>query len=238
MMKSILLTAATAVALMLSPANAAAEDPAPANDDPQAFYALGFLMSGNLKAFDLTPAELKLVQEGITDGAAGKDPRVDPNNYRTQLRTISQERSAARAAKEKEAGQAYLAEAAKAPGAVKTDSGLIFTSTQQGTGAQPKATDRVKVHYTGKLLDGTVFDSSVNRGEPTEFPLNGVIPCWTEGVQKIKAGGKATLVCPSDIAYGDRGAPPSIQPGATLVFDVELLEIVVPEKVEAPAATK
>ena len=109
MMKSILLTAATAVTLMLSPVNAAAEDPAPASDDPQAFYALGFLMSGNLKAFDLTPAELKLVQEGITDGAAGKEPRVDPNNYRTQLRTISQERSAARAAKEKEAGQAYLA---------------------------------------------------------------------------------------------------------------------------------
>ena len=238
MMKSILLTAAMAFALTWSPANAAAEDPAPASDDQQAFYALGFLMSGNLRAFDLTPEELKLVEEGIRDGASGKDPRVDPNDYRNQLRTISQERSAARAAKEKAVGEAYLAKAAKEPGAQQTESGLIFTSTQEGSGAQPKATDRVKVHYTGKLLDGTVFDSSVERGQPATFPLNGVIPCWTEGVQKMKSGGKATLVCPSDIAYGDRGAPPNIQPGATLIFDVELLEVVAPEKVEAPKDTK
>jgi len=84
----------------------------------------------------------------------------------------------------------------------------------------------VKVHYTGKLTDGTVFDSSVQRGEPATFPLNGVIKCWTEGVQKMKVGGKATLTCPSDIAYGDQGRPPTIKPGATLVFDVELIEIV------------
>ena len=88
------------------------------------------------------------------------------------------------------------------------------------------------VHYTGKLTDGTVFDSSVERGQPATFPLRGVIPCWTEGVQKMKTGGKATLVCPSDIAYGDRGRPPTIKPGATLVFDVELIEI----KEKAPAA--
>ena len=94
------------------------------------------------------------------------------------------------------------------------------------------------MHYTGKLLDGTVFDSSVERGTPATFPLNGVIPCWTEGVQKMKTGGKATLVCPSDIAYGDRGAPPNIQPGATLVFDVELIEIVVLEKVVTPEPAK
>jgi FKBP-type peptidyl-prolyl cis-trans isomerase FkpA/FKBP-type peptidyl-prolyl cis-trans isomerase FklB len=95
-----------------------------------------------------------------------------------------------------------------------------------GTGPSPAATDKVKVHYHGTLTDGTVFDSSVQRGEPITFPLDGVIGCWTEGVQKMKVGGKARLVCPSETAYGERGAPPRIKPGATLVFEVELLEIV------------
>jgi FKBP-type peptidyl-prolyl cis-trans isomerase FkpA len=103
---------------------------------------------------------------------------------------------------------------------------MIYTETKAGSGESPKATDTVKVQYTGKLTDGTVFDSSVPRGEPASFPLNGVIKCWTEGLQLMKVGGKATLVCPSDIAYGDQGRPPQIKPGATLVFDVELLEIV------------
>ena len=95
-----------------------------------------------------------------------------------------------------------------------------------GTGASPKVTDRVKVHYHGTLTDGTVFDSSLQRNEPATFPLNGVIPCWTEAVQLMKVGGKSRLVCPANIAYGDRGSPPVVRPGATLIFDVELLEIV------------
>ena len=95
-----------------------------------------------------------------------------------------------------------------------------------GTGDSPKDTDTVKVHYHGTLRDGTVFDSSVERGTPAQFPLNRVIPCWTEGVQKMKVGGKGRLTCPASIAYGDRGAPPKIKPGAALAFEVELLEIV------------
>jgi FKBP-type peptidyl-prolyl cis-trans isomerase FkpA len=94
-----------------------------------------------------------------------------------------------------------------------------------GTGASPKATDTVKVHYRGTLTNGTEFDSSYKRNEPTSFPLNRVIACWTEGVQKMKVAGKARLVCPSSIAYGDRGSPPSIPGGATLVFEIELLEV-------------
>ncbi len=95
-----------------------------------------------------------------------------------------------------------------------------------GAGSSPQASDKVKVHYHGTLPDGTVFDSSVQRGEPATFALNGVIRCWTEGLQRMKVGGKAKLVCPSDTAYGDRGMPPRILPGATLIFEVELLDIV------------
>jgi FKBP-type peptidyl-prolyl cis-trans isomerase len=126
---------------------------------------------------------------------------------------------------EKKASEAFLTKAAAEPGAQKSPSGLIYKETKAGTGESPKATDAVTVHYTGKLIDGTVFDSSVQRGQPATFPLNGVIKCWTEGVQKMKVGGKATLICPSSIAYGDSGRPPQIKGGATLVFDVELLAI-------------
>ena len=103
---------------------------------------------------------------------------------------------------------------------------MVITTLKPGTGPSPKATDKVKVHYHGTLTDGTVFDSSVQRGQPATFALNSVIKCWTEGVQQMKVGGKSRLVCPADVAYGDRGAPPRIKPGATLVFEVELLEIV------------
>jgi len=102
----------------------------------------------------------------------------------------------------------------------------LYSSLKPATGASPKATDTVKVHYQGTLTNGTIFDSSVQRGEPATFPLNQVIPCWTEGLQLMKVGGKGKLVCPSDIAYGDRGRPPKIPPGATLTFEVELLDIV------------
>lgn len=130
------------------------------------------------------------------------------------------------AAAEKKAGEAVVAKAAAEPGAIKTPSGAVVTILRPGTGPSPKPTDKVKVHYHGTLTDGTVFDSSVQRGEPATFPVNGVIKCWTEGLQQLKVGGKARLVCPADTAYGDRGAPPRIKPGATLLFEVELLEVV------------
>jgi FKBP-type peptidyl-prolyl cis-trans isomerase FkpA len=122
-------------------------------------------------------------------------------------------------------GQAYLDKAAAEPGAVKTASGLVYRELRAGTGASPAASDTVKVNYRGTLVDGTEFDSSYKRNEPISFPLSGVIPCWTEGVQKMKVGGKSQLVCPSSIAYGDRGSPPVIPGGATLIFEVELLSI-------------
>jgi FKBP-type peptidyl-prolyl cis-trans isomerase FkpA len=129
------------------------------------------------------------------------------------------------AEKQKAASNAYLAKAATESGAIKTESGLIFRDIQRGTGASPSASDSVKVNYRGTLIDGTEFDSSYKRNQPAQFPLSGVIRCWTEGVQKMKVGGKARLVCPSDIAYGDNGHPPVIPGGATLIFEIELLEI-------------
>jgi len=125
-----------------------------------------------------------------------------------------------------DAGAELAARTAKEAGAVTTPSGLVFVSLKEGTGAQPKVTDKVRVHYRGTLPDGKEFDSSYARNEPAEFPLTRVIPCWTEGVQKIKVGGKAKLVCPPSIAYGQRGAGGVIPPNATLQFEVELLGIV------------
>jgi FKBP-type peptidyl-prolyl cis-trans isomerase len=119
----------------------------------------------------------------------------------------------------------YAERMTKEQGAQTGESGLVYFELRQGTGKSPAATDQVKVHYHGTLPDGTVFDSSVQRGEPATFPLNGVIPCWTEGLQKMQVGGKAKLVCPAKIAYGSQGAPPTIKPGATLIFEVELLAI-------------
>jgi FKBP-type peptidyl-prolyl cis-trans isomerase FkpA len=123
------------------------------------------------------------------------------------------------------AAKAYLEKAAAEPGAMKTPSGLIYSELRAGSGASPRPSDVVKVNYRGTLIDGTEFDSSYKRNQPAEFPLGQVIPCWTEGLQHMKVGGKARLVCPSAIAYGEEGSPPLIPGGATLVFEIELLGI-------------
>ena len=195
-------------------------------EEQKTLYALGLVIARNLGVFSLTPADLEVVKAGIGDGVLHKDPKVDLQAYGPKIQGLQTARLAAVAAVEKKAAQAFLAKAAADKGASKTVSGLIITTLKAGTGAAPKTTDRVKVHYTGSLVDGSVFDSSVKRGEPITFPLNGVIKCWVEGLPLMKVGGKSKLVCPSELAYGDQGRPPRIKPGATLVFEIELLEIV------------
>jgi FKBP-type peptidyl-prolyl cis-trans isomerase len=150
---------------------------------------------------------------------------VDLQTYGPKIRDFASARVALGAAAEKKAGATFLAKEAAESGTVKQPTGFLYKEITAGTGASPKATDKVKVHYRGTLTDGTVFDSSIDRGEPVTFPLSGVIPCWTQGLQLMKTGGKARLVCPSELAYGDAGSPPKIKGGATLVFEVELLSI-------------
>jgi len=195
-------------------------------DEQKTLYTLGLALSRSLGSFGLSEAELEIVKLGLTDGALQREPKVDPQLFFPKVQELQKTRTAAVAAVEQKAGEDFLAKAAATPGATKTESGMVITTLTPGTGPTPTADDTVKVHYHGTLLDGTVFDSSVQRGEPATFPLKGVIKCWTEGLQHIHVGGKSRLVCPPQLAYGDRGAPPRIKPGATLVFEVELLDIV------------
>jgi FKBP-type peptidyl-prolyl cis-trans isomerase FkpA len=201
---------------------------APQTEEQKTFYALGLSIGRSVSVFDMSPEELEFVKAGLGAQVTGQKSDVDLDTYGPKLQELARERSLRKAEAEKKKSAAFLEEKAKEPGAQKTESGLIYKETQAGTGPQPQPTDIVKVHYKGTLMDGKEFDSSYKRGEPTQFPLQGVIKCWTEGLQKMKVGGKAQLVCPSDIAYGDRGAPPNIPGGAALVFEVELLEIVKP----------
>jgi len=205
-------------------------DKKPAATDTKVFYSVGLAIAKSLEVFSLSPAELEQVMKGVRDGASGKvkpdldkDQQAAVNDLARSRMQKAQEKASV---KEKEAAPAYLTKMGAEKGATKTASGAVVIPLKEGTGASPSETDTVKVHYTGKLMDGKVFDSSVQRGQPAEFPLNGVIKCWTEGLQKLKVGGKATLVCPSDIAYGGQGRPPQIPGNAVLTFEIELLDIV------------
>lgn len=202
-----------------------AATPAALSDDDQQkiVYTLGLSIYRNMGSFDLSPAEVEIVRQALADAAAGK-PAVDFNAWSPKIGQFAGERAGRVAAREKAASKVYLDKAAAEPGAVKLDSGLIYRETKAGSGAAPSATDTVTVNYRGTLVDGAEFDSTYRRNQPAHFPLKGVIQCWQEGIQKMKVGGTATLVCPSNLAYGDRGRPPVIPGGAALIFEVELLE--------------
>ncbi len=216
-----------------APKPAAPPAPPPlTTDEEKTVYALGLAISQSLAQFSLTPPEVEIVKRAISDSAAGK-PELELKEWGPKIQPMMNTRSTARAAaeaeKQKAPSAAYLVKAAAEAGAIKTESGLVYRELTPGTGASPKATDTVKVQYRGTLIDGTEFDSSYKRNQPAQFPLNGVIKCWTEGVQRMKVGGKSTLVCPSDIAYGNAGHPPTIPGGAALIFEIELLEIAPPK---------
>jgi len=194
-------------------------------EDDKALYGLGLDIGRNISVFTLQPAELELVKLGLSDAVMQTPPKVDLETVRPKLMELARQRAQTKSEGEKQKGKAAVEKAAKEPGADQLPSGVVVKSLRPGTGASPTPADTVKVHYEGRLLDGTVFDSSYKRNEPASFPLQGVVPCWTQGLQKMKVGEKAQLTCPSEAAYGEQGHPPTIPGGATLVFDVELLEV-------------
>ena len=217
-----------ALAVTLGLGTAGADDAqakAPKTEDEKTLYFIGMVISGQPPFSTLRPEEVAMVAQGLEDSLADKAVEIDAAEYGTKVQAFVQGRMDQQVEEQKKAAEAFLAGKAAADGAKKTDSGLIYIEVEAGEGDSPAATDTVSVHYHGTLTDGTVFDSSVDRREPAEFPLDRVIPCWTEGVAMMKPGGKAQLICPAEIAYGDRGAPPAIPGGAALVFDVELLSV-------------
>ena len=196
-------------------------------------YSIGMAMAQNLKQNGMTDLNTSLLSQGISDALKGQKTQLSMEQMGQILTAYQQKQMASRnaegmkaSAENKKIGTAFLTENKAKAGVMTTASGLQYSVEKEGTGAKPMATDRVKVHYTGRLLDGKVFDSSVERGQPAEFGVNEVIKGWTEALQLMPVGSKWKLYIPSDLAYGDRGAGADIKPGSTLVFDVELLDII------------
>ncbi|MEI8256367.1 MAG: FKBP-type peptidyl-prolyl cis-trans isomerase [Deltaproteobacteria bacterium] len=205
----------------------------PSNDDERAMYVLGMVLGERLAEFNLTRREASIVARGMTDTVGGGRPLVDAERFGPHIRELQRARQGAHAAQAQQEGTRFVEQAAHEPGAQRLAQGIVFREMQAGTGAQPSATDEVSVNYRGTLINGTEFDSSYTRHQPATFTLNGVIPCWTEGLQHMHVGGRARLVCPPEAAYGDR-AQRSIPAGSTLIFEVELVSI---RAREVPAAT-
>lgn len=224
-----------AAALLLACGGEAAEVSAQPNDaqvaldtdDQKVIYALGVGLAQQVKVFNLSEEEQRLVVAGLAESLGGEG-RVELKDFQQQVQALAQERFSAAAQEEATLAATFVEHMASQPGAEKLASGMVMSEMTAGTGDSPTATSKVRVHYHGTLRSGEVFDSSVDRGEPVEFGLNQVVPCWTEGLQRMKVGGKSRLVCPPALAYGTQGRPPQIPANAALVFEVELLDIVSP----------
>ncbi len=204
------------------------QPPELSTEDQKALYALGFASAQSMQSYELTEDEARYFVRGFTEAVAGVDPQVDVQKFAPRIEQLSQRRMAERASEERRAAESFVLAEASLDGAVRTDSGLVYRELIPGEGESPSLDARVKVHYHGTLRDGRVFDSSVERGQAAQVPMRRVIPCWTEALQRMKPGGKAAIVCPPDIAYGNRGAGNLIVPGAALKFEVELIEIYEP----------
>lgn len=189
-------------------------------------YAWGIAMGRQLQGMGMTNLNVDDFRDGLKATLEGADLALSPEEAQKLIQDYLNDLQKKAEDAAKAAGNAFLEENKKKAEVKETPSGLQYVVEKEGEGAQPTAEDEVTVHYTGKLLDGTVFDSSVNRGEPATFPLNRVIPGWTEGVQLMKEGAKYTFFIPSDLAYGPQGIPGAIPPHSTLIFDVELIKVV------------
>ena len=231
MKKNVLLTLSV-VGLMGLSAVSCSKSKEPKTEEEKTFYAIGTMFGSRLTQLAMSDAEIDALASGLRDAAKNEKQKVDSMAYQQKIQEMFKTRMEKQAVDVKKKGADALEKFVK-EGATKTASGLAYKHIQEGTGPSPKETDMVKVHYHGTLIDGTVFDSSKERGQEVKFPLNRVIRGWTEGVQLMKVGGKTKFMIPSDLAYGDTGAPPKIRGGETLIFEVELLGI---EKAQPEAA--
>lgn len=196
------------------------------SEDDKTFYAMGFMLGSNLQRLNLTDHELSALYKGLTASAKGADAEVELQIYQPKIQMMFKERMDKVAKAQKGEGEAFIKKYMEEnKDAKKTEGGLVYKVINAGSDKKPSAEDTVKVHYHGTLINGEVFDSSVERGDKITFPLNRVIKGWTEGLQLIGEGGKIELVIPPELAYGEQGAPPKIPGGATLKFEVELFEV-------------
>ncbi len=200
------------------------------NDDERAAYAYGFQIGKNVSQIGMSASEVKVFTKGIADAADSRPAAINMSVYLPMVSDFAQKRAMVRVNAQKKKGREFADKFAKEDGVKAIPNGGFIKILKAGTGPLPGADDTVKVNYRGTLLDGVEFDSSYKRNAPTSFPLKGVIPCWTNGVALMPVGSKAKLVCPSDVAYGDQGQPRvGIAGGSTLIFEIELLEIVKPD---------
>ncbi|MFA6239209.1 MAG: FKBP-type peptidyl-prolyl cis-trans isomerase [Bacteriovorax sp.] len=236
-MKKNVLTSLVVLVLVGLTAVSCSKGKDPKTEEEKTFYSIGTMFGSRLTQLSMSDAEIDSLAAGLRDAAKGDKQKVDPMAYQQKIQDMFKSRMEKQSVDVKKKGAEFLEKFVK-DGATKTASGLAYKHIKEGTGPSPKETDIVKVHYHGTLTDGTVFDSSRERGKEVSFPLNRVIRGWTEGVQLMKVGGTTKFVIPSELAYGDAGAPPKISGGATLVFEVELLGIEKAPATEAAPAAK
>lgn len=204
---------------------AAAASAEPSTDREKILYTMGAMLGFPVSSLELTDAEIAWIRQGLTDSAERKPLRVAAGAWMPQVSDFTHKRLADVAASERAREKPYYQREAARPGTVRHPSGILYRELRAGTKPGPGKTGRVFVAYTGTLTDGTVFDSSTPMGRPIVFDIEKVIPCWQSALPLMKAGGRAQIVCPPETAWGDVGNPPGVKPGATIVFDLELVEV-------------
>jgi FKBP-type peptidyl-prolyl cis-trans isomerase len=200
------------------------------SEQQKVLYALGLALSKTLDRMNVQEAELAYLVAGLQDGVLGRPPRLSLEEYNEKAQELARERLASASEREKARARQFLVKMAAEPGAERTESGIVIVPQREGTGPAPARTDTVRVNFQGTLPDGTVFDSSLRRGRPAILPLDEVIPCWIEALQRMKVGGRMRVACPPELAYGDEGGR-GVPPNSAIVFDIHLLGIG-----DAPAA--
>jgi FKBP-type peptidyl-prolyl cis-trans isomerase FkpA len=218
---------AALIFLMAVPAYAAKKKPVvrPLTEEQKAFYAIGLVLARQVEVFDLTPAELRIVKRGLNDATKGRKPKVDFAVYSKKSQDLAVVRREAHGKKLEAKSAAFIEAAALEEGAVKSKSGVVYRALREGAGESPAETETVRLHYRSLLIDNKEMDSTYKRGEPEEAKLNEYVICLREGVQLMKPGGKARLVCPSETALGKDGSW-VVPANATLIYEVELIEVV------------